>query len=82
MLLDVLLITIGLALIGKGGDLFVDSSLEIGRALHIPRFVIGGTLVSLATTTPELVVSVTASALGDSGSPSETPSAHVFATSG
>ena len=67
MLLDVVLITIALALIGKGGDLFVDSSLDIGRALHVPRFVIGGTLVSLATTTPELVVSATASTLGDSG---------------
>ena len=67
MLLDVVLIAIGLALIAKGGDLFVDSSLQIGRTLHIPRFVIGGTLVSLATTTPELVVSITASTLGDSG---------------
>ena len=51
----------------RGGDLFVDSSVHIGRAFHIPRFVIGGTLVSLATTTPELVVSVTASVIGDSG---------------
>ena len=67
MLLDVVLITIALALIAKGGDLFVDSSVHIGGTLHIPRFVIGGTLVSLATTTPELVVSATASALGDSG---------------
>ena len=67
MLLDVVLITLALALIAKGGDLFVDSSVHIGRTLHIPRFVIGGTLVSLATTTPELVVSATASTLGDSG---------------
>ena len=67
MLLDVVLIAVALALIAKGGDLFVDSSVHIGDTLHIPRFVIGGTLVSLATTTPELVVSATASALGDSG---------------
>lgn len=67
MALDLLLLSIGFVLIGKGGDLFVDSSVHIGRALSIPRFIVGGTLVSLATTTPELVVSATASGLGDSG---------------
>ena len=67
MLYDILLIAVGFAFVAKGGDLFVDSSIHIGRALRIPRFVIGGTLVSLATTTPELVVSVTAASMGDSG---------------
>ncbi len=67
MLNDILLIAVGFALVAKGGDLFVDSSIHIGRALRIPRFVIGGTLVSLATTAPELVVSATASWMGDSG---------------
>ena len=67
MLIDVVLILIGLALVAKGGDFFVDASVHIGRALHVPRFIIGGTLVSIATTTPELVVSATASTMGDSG---------------
>ena len=67
MLYDVVLIVIGLGLIAKGGDLFVDSSISIGHALRVPRFVIGGTLVSLATTTPELMVSAMASTVGDSG---------------
>ncbi len=67
MFTDILLIAVGFALVAKGGDLFVDSSIQIGRALRIPRFVIGGTLVSLATTAPELVVSATASWMGDSG---------------
>ena len=67
MLLDLTLFAVGLLLIAQGGDLFVDSSVYIGRALHVPRFIIGGTLVSLATTTPELVVSATASSMGDSG---------------
>ena len=67
MLTDILLIAVGFTLVAKGGDLFVDSSIDIGRALRIPRFVIGGTLVSLATTAPELVVSVTAASMGDSG---------------
>ncbi len=67
MLYDVVLIAVGFGLVAKGGDLFVDSSVRIGRALRIPRFVIGGTLVSLATTGPELVVSATAATMGDSG---------------
>lgn len=67
MALDFLLVLVSLALVAGGGNLFVDSSVNIGRAFHIPRFVVGGTLVSLATTTPELVVSTTASVLGDSG---------------
>ncbi len=67
MLADILLIAVGFAFVAKGGDLFVDSSIQIGRALRIPRFVIGGTLVSLATTAPELVVSATAAWMDDSG---------------
>ena len=67
MLYDILLLLLGLILIAKGGDLFVDSSVHMARAMHVPRIVIGGTLVALATTTPELVVSATASVLGDSG---------------
>ena len=67
MLYDVVLIVIGLGLVAKGGDLFVDSSIAIGHALRVPRFFIGGTLVSLATTTPELVVSAMASGVGDAG---------------
>ena len=67
MMIDSLFIVVGFALVAKGGDLFVDSSIRIGKALAIPRIVIGGTLVSLATTAPELVVSVTAALRGDPG---------------
>ena len=82
MLYDIFLITIGFALVAKGGDLFVDSSVQIGRALRIPRFVIGGTLVSLATTGPELVVSATAATMGTPASHSATLSVPASATSG
>ena len=67
MLLSILVIILALAFLAKGGDLFVDSSLTIGRVLRVPRFVIGGTLVSLATTMPELVVSAVASSVNDPG---------------
>ena len=67
MFYSFILILLALALLAKGGDLFVDSSLDIGRLLNVPRFVIGGTLVSMATTMPELVVSTLASSAGDTG---------------
>jgi cation:H+ antiporter len=51
---------IGLGLIIKGGDLFVGASVRLAEMLRIPRVAVGTTLVSLATTTPELVVSIMA----------------------
>ena len=51
------LFTVGLALIIKGGDFFVDASVWIAEISGIPKFIIGATVVSLATTLPELVVS-------------------------
>ncbi|MEW6302467.1 MAG: calcium/sodium antiporter [Verrucomicrobiota bacterium] len=67
MLLEIILLLAGLGLIIKGGDLFVAASVRIAEFLHMPRVVIGSTLVSLATTTPELVVSIMAGAKGESG---------------
>jgi len=67
MVIQLVLFALGLLLVLKGGDLFVDSSAAIARRLNIPRIIIGGTIVSLATTAPELVVSTTASLKGDAG---------------
>lgn len=55
----VLLFAVGLILIIKGGDWFVDSAVWIANATGIPKFIIGATIVSIATTLPELTVSVT-----------------------
>jgi len=54
-------------LIFKGGDLFVAAAVRIAEMLRMPRVVIGGTLVSLATTSPEMVVSIMAGLKGESG---------------
>lgn len=67
MLHDLLLLAGGLVLIIKGGDFFVAAAIRIAEFLRMPRVVIGSTLVSLSTTTPELVVSVMAGAKGESG---------------
>ncbi len=56
---------IGLGLLIKGGDFFVTSSVNLARILRIPRMIIGGTLVSIATTLPELLVTATASFQGN-----------------
>jgi cation:H+ antiporter len=61
------LLAIGLMLLVKGGELFVSAAVRIAEFSRLPRVVIGSTLVSLATTTPELVVSLMAGAEGESG---------------
>ena len=57
--ITVLLFLIGLTLIVKGGDWFLDGAVWIAESTGVPRFIIGATIVSLATTLPELTVSVT-----------------------
>ena len=52
----------GLALIIKGGDLFVDAATWMAEASGIPKFLVGATIVSVATTLPELIVSTMAAA--------------------
>ncbi len=51
---------IGLFLIIKGGDIFVDSATQAAKMLKIPNFIIGATIVSIATTLPEIIVSIQA----------------------
>lgn len=55
----VLLFLLGLLLIIKGGDWFVDAAVWFANLTGIPKFIIGATIVSVATTLPELTVSVT-----------------------
>ena len=62
--LVVLLFIVGLVFIIKGGDWFVDSASWIAEVLGVPKFVIGATIVSIATTLPEMIVSVVASVDG------------------
>lgn len=51
------LFLVGLILIIKAGDCFVDAAIWVARATGIPNIIIGATLVSLCTTLPETVVS-------------------------
>ena len=64
LFLAILMFTVGIILIIKGGDWFVDSASWIARAAKIPAFIVGATIVSFATTLPELIVSIVASIEG------------------
>lgn len=59
------LFIVGLVLIIKGGDWFVDSASWIAEVAGVPKFVIGATIVSIATTLPEMIVSVMATIKGN-----------------
>ncbi len=54
----------GIILIVKGGDWFVDAASWIAEVSGIPKLIVGATIVSLATTLPELLVSVMAATQG------------------
>lgn len=64
MFIPVLLFIVGLFLLIKGGDIFVDSSVGIARRFGLSELVIGATVVSLGTTLPEVMVSVTSALEG------------------
>ena len=55
----------GLFLIIKGGDLFVSAAEFVAEASGIPSFLVGATVVSIATTLPEMLVSLIAQASGE-----------------
>lgn len=60
----VLLFAIGLIMLVKGGDWFLDSTIWIGNITGISFGIIGAILVSVATTLPEFFVSVISSRQG------------------
>lgn len=64
LIVIILLFVLGLVLIIKGGDWFVDAAGWIAEVSGIPRFIVGATIVSVATTLPELLVSSIAASKG------------------
>ena len=66
MLIPVLWFCLGLVLLIKGGDWFVDGAAGIAKRFRVPEILIGATVVSIGTTLPEVMVSAT-SALGGHG---------------
>ena len=67
MLVPVLLFLLGLLLLIKGGDWFVDGATGIARRFHIPEILVGATVVSIGTTLPEVMVSSASAVKGAGG---------------
>lgn len=67
MLVPVLLFVVGLVLLIKGGDWFVDGAVGIAHRFHLPELLIGATVVSIGTTLPEVMVSAVAAFENNSG---------------
>jgi len=57
-------VIVGIILLIKGGELLFDGSISISLKLNIPKFIVGMTVVSFATSAPELIVSVQAAMMG------------------
>ena len=64
MLISVMLFAVGLVLLIKGGDWFVDGATGIAKRFHLPDIVVGATVVSIGTTLPEVMVSTTGALAG------------------
>lgn len=62
--LTIFLLILGLALIIKGGDVFVDAAAWMAEKTGIPKLLIGATIVSIATTLPEMIISFIAAGQG------------------
>ena len=64
MFVSVLFFALGLVLLIKGGDWFVDGATGIARRFRLPDIIVGATVVSIGTTLPEVMVSTTGALLG------------------
>ena len=64
MLQAVLLFALGLVLLIKGGDWFVDGATGVARRFKLPDIIVGATVVSIGTTLPEVMVSATGALQG------------------
>lgn len=65
--MDILWIILGLVFLVFGGDFLVKASVGLSLKLNIPKIVIGMTIVSFATSAPELIVSVRSALNGATG---------------
>ena len=64
ILLNFLIIILGFIILFKCANIFVKGSIEISKHLKIPRFIIAITLVSIATTLPEFIITFFSTVMG------------------
>lgn len=66
ILLNILLLVIGLILLIKGSDIFVDAGTNIGKIFKMSEVLIGLTIVCIGTGLPELILSINGAVSGNS----------------
>lgn len=66
-LVNVVLFVVGLGVLVKGSDWFIEGAASVAHHYHISDVVIGLTLVSIGTSLPELAANVYASIIGKGG---------------
>ena len=66
ILLSILCMIIGLFLLIKGSDIFVDAGTNIGKLFKMSEVLIGLTIVCVGTGLPELILSINGAASGNS----------------
>tara|TARA_S200000501_G_scaffold297994_1_gene284408 strand:+ start:3734 stop:4669 length:936 start_codon:yes stop_codon:yes gene_type:complete len=62
--MEYIAIIFGMFFLIKGGEYLFEGSISLSVKLNIPKFIIGMTIVSFATSAPELVVSVQSAIMG------------------
>lgn len=62
-----IIIIVCIAVLSRGADWMIEGVVQLARRTGLPKIVIGATIVSLGTTTPEAVVSVMAAVMGNAG---------------
>lgn len=67
IILNICLLILGIILLIKGSDLFVDSGSRIGKILNISEILLGMTIVSLGTSLPELIIAINGAQTGSNG---------------
>ena len=60
MLLNCLYLVLSVAILWKCADWFVEGAVGVAEKLHVPQMLVGLVLVSMATTSPELITSLMA----------------------
>lgn len=58
LILYFVLVAVGLALLVKGSDVFVEASAGIARNFKVPTFIIGLTIMAFGTSAPEVIIGI------------------------
>ena len=67
MLVNILLLILGLFLLIRGADAFVDGATALAHRFNIPEIIIGLTVVAMGTSAPEAAVSISSAVQNASG---------------